>query len=94
QRVNDWIKEVVAQKELLMKEFTTFSYIKKVYPSDANFILIKVEDAAKLYTHLSDHEVIVRNRSKDFGCENTLRITIGTPEENEKLINLFRSYEQ
>jgi histidinol-phosphate aminotransferase len=91
-QVNEWIKETVAQKEYLAKELATFSFVQKVFPSDANFLLVRVEDANKLYDHLTADGVIVRNRSKEYMCENTLRITIGTPEEDRKLINLFKSY--
>jgi histidinol-phosphate aminotransferase len=91
-QVNDWIKETVAQKEWLAKELATFSFVKKVFPSDANFLLVRVEDANKLYDHLALNGVIVRNRSKEYMCENCLRITIGTPVEDQKLINLFKSY--
>ena len=93
-QVNDWIKEVVAQKDMLIRELAAFPFIGYIYPSDANFFLMKVKDADKLYKHLSDNGVIVRNRSKEVNCENCLRITIGTPEENQQLINLLKSYEQ
>jgi histidinol-phosphate aminotransferase len=92
--VNNWIKQVVEQKELLITEMQQLSFVKKIYPSDANFILVKVADANELYNYLSGNEVIVRNRSKDVHCENCLRITIGTPEENKALINLLKSYHQ
>jgi histidinol-phosphate aminotransferase len=91
-QVNEWIKETVAQKEYLAKELATFSFVKKVFPSDANFLLVRVDDANKLYDHLSASGVIVRNRSKEYMCENSLRITIGTPDEDKKLLNLFKSY--
>ena len=90
--VNNWIKQVVEQKEILVKEMQQLSFVEKIYPSDANFILVKVNNANKLYDFLSGNEVIVRNRSKDVHCANCLRITIGTPEENEVLINLLKSY--
>ena len=93
-QVNEWIKEVVEQKELLFQELKPLSFVEKIFPSDANFILVKVKDANKLYNHLSGHEVIVRNRSKDVHCGNCLRITIGTQEENSILINLLQSYER
>jgi histidinol-phosphate aminotransferase len=92
-QVNEWIKETVAQKEWLAKELAGFSFVKKIFPSDANFLLVRVDDANKLYDHLTADGVIVRNRSKEYMCENTLRITIGTPEEDKKLIDLFRNYE-
>jgi len=91
--VNTWIMEVVEQKALLENEMKALHYVEKVYPSDANFILVKVADANKLYSYLSGSEVIVRNRSKDVHCGNCLRITIGTKEENTILIKLLKSYQ-
>lgn len=91
--VNEWITASVEQKEMLIKELSVFNFVEKIYPSDANFFLMKVKDAAKLYNYLSKNEIVVRNRSKDPGCENCLRITVGTPEENQQLINFFKSYE-
>lgn len=92
--VNDWISATVAQRELLIQNVSTLSFVERIYPSDANFFLMKVKDAGKLYSYLSGHEIVVRNRSKDPGCENCLRITIGTPEENEQLITLLNNYGQ
>jgi len=93
EQVNNWIKEVVLEKEYLAKELAEFPFVKKVYPSDANFILVKVSDADKLYNYLSANKIIVRNRSKEVICENCLRITIGMPGENQQLLNLLRNYE-
>ena len=90
--VNAWIMQVVEQKEILLKGIAELPFVKKIYHSDANFVLVKVDDANALYNYLSAKEVIVRNRSKDVHCENCLRITIGTPGENEVLINLLKSY--
>ena len=92
--VNGWIKQTVAEKQLLQQTLQQLSFVEKIYPSDANFILVKVKDASALYEYLSAHELIVRNRSKDVHCENCLRITIGTPGENSILINLLKSYQQ
>ena len=82
------------KKKMLLNEMNNFSFVRKVYPSDANFFLLKVKDAEDLYTYLSENEIVVRNRSKDPGCDNCLRITVGTQEENKQLINLFKGYEQ
>ncbi len=91
--VNNWIREVIEQKTMLVKALQHLAYVVTIYPSDANFVLIKVKDANKLYDYLAGKEVIVRNRSKDVHCENCLRITIGTPEENTTLIKLLGDYE-
>jgi histidinol-phosphate aminotransferase len=93
EQVNEWIREVVQQKEKLINELSHFSFVEMVYPSNANFILIKVDDADLLYQYLSANEIVVRNRSKETGCENCLRISIGTPEENESLLSALKKYE-
>jgi histidinol-phosphate aminotransferase len=93
QLVNDWIKTVVHQKEVLVNELHKLSFVKKIHPTDANFILVKVSDADKLYQYLADKEIVVRNRNKEILCENCLRITIGTPQENEKLLLTLKKYQ-
>lgn len=90
--VNQWIKEVVDEKELLADALSQFSFVKKVYPSDANFILVKVNDADKLYQYLAGNEIVVRNRTNEIGCNNCLRITVGTPEENRNLLSTLKKY--
>jgi histidinol-phosphate aminotransferase len=74
--------------------FSTLKFVKKVFKSDANFLLIKVDDANKRYDALVKKGVVVRNRSKLHNCESTLRITIGTPEENNKLISICKNLDQ
>ncbi|MES3018637.1 MAG: aminotransferase class I/II-fold pyridoxal phosphate-dependent enzyme, partial [Bacteroidota bacterium] len=64
----------------------------KIFPSDANFILVKTFDARGIYDHLVANGIIVRDRSKVELCEGSLRITIGTPEENESLINSLKKF--
>ncbi len=91
-QVNAWTREVVQQKTSLVNEFDHFSFVKKIYPSDANFILVKVDNADLLYQYLAANGIIVRNRSKEAGCENCLRISIGTPEENENLLSALKKY--
>jgi histidinol-phosphate aminotransferase len=91
--VNEWTRAAVLQKEMLMKVMDNFTFAEIIYPSDANFFLMKVKDAQSLYNYLSANEVVVRNRSKDPGCENCLRITIGTPAENELLLTLLKNYQ-
>ena len=62
------------------------NFVKIIYPSDANFWLIKVDDANKRYGQLLQKGIVVRNRTNEISCDNCLRITVGTPRENEKLI--------
>jgi len=77
---------ILSEKERLSKALLQVEVIEKTYPSEANFILVKVDDAAKRYTELLEKGIVVRNRSNQPLCENTLRLTIGTTEENEQLI--------
>jgi histidinol-phosphate aminotransferase len=91
--VNANIKNTVEQRGFLERELQQFDFIKRIYPSDANFILVKVTDADKLYQYLLMHRIIVRNRSREPLCENCIRITVGTQLENEKLLNALKNYE-
>ena len=92
-QVNEWILETVQQRDILSTSLTSLSFVKKVYPSNANFILLKVTDADHLYKYLAVKKIIVRNRSKDPGCENCIRITIGTPGQNKELLQALENYE-
>ncbi|MGV7106073.1 histidinol-phosphate transaminase [Flavobacterium sp. U410] len=80
------------EKNKLIQQLLKFEFIKEIYPSDANFMLIKVDDAKKRYQELVTKNIVVRDRSNQPLCENCLRISIGTPEENkivlETLMNL------
>jgi histidinol-phosphate aminotransferase len=86
QQINTWIKETIEQKKLLVEKLLNLSFVEKIYESDANFLLVKVVDANALYTYLSSRGIVVRNRTKEVMCDNCLRITVGTPVENEILI--------
>ena len=89
QQVNEWIKTTVTERDRLSIAFEKIAIVKKVYPSDANFILVEVTDALKIYNLLVDNGVIVRDRSKIALCEGCLRITIGTVEENNQLLTIL-----
>ncbi|MBC7937595.1 MAG: histidinol-phosphate transaminase [Rhizobacter sp.] len=93
EQVNNWIKEVVTQKNFLIKKLLECRFVEKIHPSDANFLLVKVKDADALYQYLAKNEIVVRNRSKEVLCDNCLRITIGTPEENLQLTRIIKAYE-
>ena len=71
----------------------SFSLVRKVFPSDANFLLVKVDDPQALYGFLMKKGIIVRDRSTVPLCEGCLRITVGTPEENRALLNALKSYQ-
>lgn len=91
-QVNDMIQEIVAMREALAEVFQRIPIIQKVYPSDANFLLIKILRASHVYDYLLTREIVVRNRSNVMLCEDCLRITIGTEVENTKLIDALDQY--
>ncbi len=85
-------EEILVQRKILRQNLTAFLFVQHIYPSDANFLLVKVETPDALYDFLIQKKIIVRNRSKVLLCEGCLRITVGTPEENEKLLKALASY--
>lgn len=88
------VDEIKSERRLAYGKLGRYSFISKVYPSEANFILVKTADANALYDHLIADGIIVRNRNKVAGCEGCLRITIGTPAENKKLYISLDNYEK
>lgn len=92
EQVNAFTKEIVEEREKLFASLKEFSFIRKIYPSEANFLLIKVNDPKKLYDYLISKQIIVRDRSKMPLCEGCLRITVGTKEENKKLLEEIKKY--
>lgn len=91
-KINAWIKETVEERDKLSAELALLQFIIKVYPSDANFILVKTKDPLAIYNYLVTKKIIIRDRSKVELCEGCLRITIGTKEENRKLIETLKEY--
>ncbi|NOR27878.1 MAG: histidinol-phosphate transaminase [Lutibacter sp.] len=89
-KVKKEIEIILEQREKLIVKLKLISIIEKVYPTDANFVLIKVDDASKRYIQLIEKGIVIRNRTNQPLCENTLRLTIGTKSENIKLINAFK----
>ncbi|MEM1325476.1 MAG: histidinol-phosphate transaminase [Bacteroidota bacterium] len=88
-----WTKEIIAQRDRLAKQLLNLPYVQKIYPSDANFLLVQVEKPNDLYQFLVDHGIIVRNRSTVPLCKGCLRITIGTAAENERLTQVLTTYQ-
>ena len=87
---NSQIKETILERNKLEKKLENFPFVKKVYPSDSNFLLVKVANANNVYKYLLDNGIVVRNRSQIKGCEECLRITVGTPKQNNLLINVLK----
>lgn len=90
--VNDMIREIVAQRGFLETELAKLPIVKKIFPSDANFLLVRVTDAKAIYKYLADKGVVVRDRSSVTLCEGCLRITVGTEAENKALLAFLQSY--
>lgn len=90
--INNWTKTTVEQKKWLKEELVELEFVQTVHPSDANFILVKMTEAKKIYNYLSGKGIIVRDRSRVALCDDCLRITIGTPEENKQLVEILKVY--
>ena len=89
--VNNQIKAITSERNQLIKDLKKLDIVDKVYASDANFLLVKVDDANLRYEQLLNNGIVVRNRSNQMLCENCLRFTIGTKDENKKLITTLKS---
>ena len=88
--VNKEVQQILDERDELINALNGLEFVRELYPTDANFVLAKVDDANKRYQQLLDKQVVVRNRSTQPLCENTLRFTVGTPEENKKLIAILK----
>lgn len=85
------IKEILDVRDLLLSELKTISFVSKIYPSDANFVLVKVDNATKRYNQLIERGIVIRNRTTQPGCENCLRFTVGNHDENKILVDTLKS---
>jgi histidinol-phosphate aminotransferase len=92
EEVRKTIAAIIQQRDWLSAELSQLLCVQKVYPSDANFILVRCTDATALYRVLAKNDIIVRNRSTEPLLENCLRITVGTQRENEMLIQTVKEY--
>ena len=91
EEVENEISQLISERNHLKKELECcVGFIEKVYPTDSNFLLIKVDDAAKRYKQLIEYGVVIRNRTNEPLCENCLRISVGISEENEKLLRTLK----
>lgn len=90
EKVKSQIVDILDQRERLFKALNEVNFVNRIYDSDANFILVKVDDADKRYAQLIEKGIVIRNRSSQPLCENTLRLTVGTESENEKLLEALR----
>lgn len=84
------VDSIIEQREELLKVLLDVKFVQKIYPTEANFILVKVDDANKRYAELIAKGIVIRNRTTQALCENTLRLTVGTEQENKKLIEVLK----
>ncbi len=91
-QVDLWVKEIISERERLIAELPQFSFVLKIYRSEANFILVKTTNAKGIYDYLVKNKIVIRNRSNVALCDNCLRISIGTKEENQLLIETLQKY--
>ena len=92
--VQEQVALLIEERRKLDKALIQFDFIVKIYPSDANFLLMVVDDAYKRYNQFLAAGVVLRNRSRLQGCKNTLRVTVGTPEENSNFIEICKTIDQ
>jgi histidinol-phosphate aminotransferase len=90
QNVEREISIILKERQFLTEELKNVTFIEKIYPSDSNFALVKVDNATKRYEELLQHGIVVRNRTDQALCENTLRFTVGTESENRKLMEALK----
>lgn len=94
QAIDTKVDTIIKERARLTAELPHYPFVKKVFPSDANFLLVKVDDANALYSYLLEKGIIVRNRTKVTGCEGCIRVTVGLPEENDALIQALNNYDR
>lgn len=92
EQVNGWIKETLSERDKLVIGLKNLSFVLDIFPSDANFILVKTASPRETYRFLVERGIIVRDRSKVELCEGCLRITVGTPAENSQLLTVLEGF--
>ena len=90
--VDKWVKMLLQERTRMIQNFKLLPITEKIYPTDANFILVKVNNAQKIYDYLVEKGIIVRNRTRIQLCENCLRITVGNKSENNEVLAALRQY--
>ncbi len=89
-KIDQWIELLIREREALSEKLKAFNFVKHIYPSEANFLLVKTDDPKGIYNHLVNQKIIIRDRSNVTLCEGCLRITVGSPDENSKLIEALK----
>ncbi len=89
--LTEQVAKILSERQRVADRLQSMQIVRKLYPSDANFVLVKVDEPRKVYNRLITEGIIVRDRSRMKGCEGCLRITIGTPQENSQLLEIMAS---
>jgi len=92
ERHNRWVRQILKEKDKLSDRLESLAFVQKVYPSDANFLLVRVKDPTRIYRYLLERGIVVRDRSTVPLCEGCIRITVGTQKENQALYKALKSY--
>ena len=90
--VENWMVQIRREREHVLPALQEIPIVLKVFPTDANFVLVRVTDANRIYRYLIEQGIVVRNRHRVQQCGNCLRITIGTRQENNELLGALRFY--
>ncbi len=90
---DEMVKKILSEKHLLIERISRLNFVKTIYPSDANFILVEINDAQKVYEHLNKKSIRVRMRTDDDRLKSCIRITVGNKSENENLISALKELE-
>lgn len=94
ENIDGQIQQIKTERTSLFQFLDTLNFVEEVFPSEANFILVRVKDVFKLYDFLLSQGIVARNRDKEFRCQGCIRFTIGTPEENEQLKQSLLLFQQ
>ncbi|MGE0588649.1 MAG: histidinol-phosphate transaminase [Cyclobacteriaceae bacterium] len=89
---NEIVRKLVDERMRMESALKAFSFVQKVFPSEANFLLVQMKNARECYAYLLNHGIVVRDRSNVVRCENCLRMTIGTPDQNNKLLEALKRF--
>ena len=92
EQVKEWVKTLLAERTVLVEALQKLPFVQHIYPTDANFVLVKVDDANAVYQYLVNKSIIVRNRNTVSLCLGCVRITVGTPDENKILLEELKQF--
>lgn len=92
ERMKEFVSKILSEKERLISELNSFDFVINIYPSDANFILVKIKNAEDVFNYLNQKGIRVRMRKDDEQLKDCLRITVGNREENDQLIKIFKEF--